>query len=88
MQALNLGRNPLTDTGLKDLTGFANLRELYLCETKISDVGLQQLGSLKNLRLLMIFYTHVTKEGVQSLQQTLPGCKIVVWSPLPPTKRF
>jgi hypothetical protein len=69
-------RTKVTDSGLKELAGLQELRELSLRFSPITDVGLKELVGLKSLRKVEIGETKVTDAGVAELQKALPDCKI------------
>jgi hypothetical protein len=73
---LALCRGPLTDVGLRELTGLKNLISLDLRDTRVTDAGLKELAGLKNLATLYLHGTQVTAAGVAELQKALPKCKI------------
>ena len=57
--------------------GLTNLNALGLSYTKITDAGLVHLKGLKNLKLLTLHYLGVIEAGIKTLQESLPGCKII-----------
>ena len=58
---------PLTDAGLKELTGLKSLQSLNLGRTKITDAGLKELAGLKSLQSLNLRNTKVTDAGLKEL---------------------
>jgi hypothetical protein len=60
---------------LKGLTKLSVL-SLYGCQM-ITDAGLVHLKGLSKLEELSLFYTKITDAGVKTLQESLPGCKII-----------
>ena len=65
--SVDLSGAPLTDTGLKELHVFPNLRSLTLSETQISDVGLRELTAFKGLTDVALSRTAVTDAGLKAL---------------------
>src|SRR5688572_10327493 len=57
----------VTDAGLGELTGLANLRYLYLNDTPITDAGLVHLAGLGKLEELSLTHTQVTGPGLLQL---------------------
>lgn len=74
---INLIGAAIDDVGLIHLSGFTNLKVLWLDETSITDAGLVHLHRLTSLKTLSLEGTSVTDAGVDSLQAVLPSCKIV-----------
>jgi hypothetical protein len=66
----------LTDAGLKELAGLANLQRLDLRHTKVTDAGLKDLTGFKRLKELRVGGTRITDAGVMQLQKALPQCKV------------
>jgi Leucine-rich repeat (LRR) protein len=66
----------VTNDGLRELEGLANLEELNLPNTRISDAGLVHLEGLKRLKRLNLSGTRVTDAGLNRLRAALPGCQI------------
>ncbi|MBD3285689.1 hypothetical protein GF359_04460 [candidate division WOR-3 bacterium] len=58
----------VSDSGLRYLSNFKNLRHLCLCENKVTDEGLRYLSDLKNLTSLDLEFTHCTDEGISYLK--------------------
>ncbi|MBC7857131.1 MAG: hypothetical protein IAF94_27180 [Pirellulaceae bacterium] len=57
----------ITDAGLADLSGLANLHYLYLNDSPITDAGLVHLAGLTNLEELSLTHTQVTGPGLVQL---------------------
>ncbi|MGI8978684.1 MAG: leucine-rich repeat domain-containing protein [Pirellulaceae bacterium] len=57
----------ITDAGLADLSGLANLQYLYLNDSPITDAGLVHLAGLTNLEELSLTHTQVTGLGLVQL---------------------
>jgi hypothetical protein len=72
---LLLGKTPIGDADLANISAFTNLTHLSLNETKVSDAGLRHLYSLK-LAVLDLRGTEVTAEGVKQLKQAIRGVMI------------
>lgn len=68
---LALGRNPITDDGLKHLVGLPLVR-LDLSSTGVTDEGLTRLGGIQTLKVLYIGDTAITSRGIDSLSRLLP----------------
>ncbi len=66
---LKLADSKITDSSLKIVSGFANLRSLYLERTAITDAGVAQLSTLKELQNLNLVGTGVTAAGLLSLSK-------------------
>jgi hypothetical protein len=73
---LELNSTPVTDAGLKHVSGLHKLRALMLDETLVTDEGLTHLAGLSNLVVLKVRGTAVTPDGVGRLQKALPHCRI------------
>jgi len=58
---------PITDAGLKHLTGNETIEGMTLGRTQISDEGLSVIGTLPNLRGLALFDNDIGDEGVEHL---------------------
>ncbi|HIE96237.1 MAG TPA: hypothetical protein EYG03_13705 [Planctomycetes bacterium] len=58
---------PLTDAGLRNLRGLANVQKIWLNGTKITDAGLVHLTGLSTLKELGLFETDVTDAGLEQL---------------------
>ena len=57
----------ITDAGLAELSGLANLQYLYLNDTPITDAGLVHLARLSSLEELSLTHTQVTGPGLAHL---------------------
>lgn len=57
----------VTDAGLAELSGHANLQYLYLNDTPITDAGLVHLARLSSLEELSLAHTQVTGPGLIQL---------------------
>ena len=57
----------VTDAGLGELSGLANLQYLYLNDTPITDAGLVHIASLRSLEELSLTNTQVTGAGLMQL---------------------
>lgn len=70
LRKLDLDRNAVTDTGLKNLAGMKRLRELHLggC-LQVTDAGLKHLRDLEALEYLSVSSTHVTDAGLEYLPE-------------------
>ncbi|MCP4785048.1 MAG: hypothetical protein GY903_20445 [Fuerstiella sp.] len=58
---------PLTDAGLRNLQGLANVQKVWLNGTKITDAGLAHLKGLSTLKELGLFQTDITDAGLDQL---------------------
>jgi hypothetical protein len=67
---------PITDVGLKELTGLKNLRNLDLTSTKVTDEGLKELGGREVLEEVKVSSTSVTAAGKAGLKKALPKCVV------------
>ena len=65
--SVSLWSRQVTDTGLKELAGLKQLRDLDIGETKVSDLGLKELAGLLQLRTLKLNATKVTDVGLNEL---------------------
>jgi Leucine rich repeat len=52
LKVLDVSRNALTSLNESDLTGFVNLREIYLIHNHINSVSWEAFGKLNNLRIV------------------------------------
>lgn len=57
----------ITDEGLAELSGLANLQYLYLNDTPVTDAGLVHLAGLSRLEELSLTHTQVTGPGLVQL---------------------
>jgi uncharacterized membrane protein len=64
-----LARTKITDTGLKTLATFANLRTIDLAHTAVTSAGVPILARLSHLRSLNLTATVVDDTGVASLRR-------------------
>ena len=79
LQELRMNNNPqLTNIGLDNLKHF-QLKKLSIAKCKqINDEGLKSLEGIKTLQILNVKgCPRVTIHGIKSLQQAIPGIKIV-----------
>ncbi len=78
--SLEVGKLPVTDSDLKIISHFKNLRRLNLNFTDVSGKGLQSLSTLEHLKRLYLCGTRITFED---LKQTLPSLKslatLAIW---------
>jgi hypothetical protein len=72
LQSLSLSATPVTDAGMKELTGLKGLQWLFLNGTKVADAGLKELAALKELKELDLIDTPVTDAGAAELRKALP----------------
>ena len=66
---LKLSRTSITDEGLKELSGFTNLRRLFIDNTSISDQGIESISGNNDLTYLNLVGTGLTDQGIQYLNQ-------------------
>lgn len=66
---LNLAGTAVTDAGLAELAGFAQLRRLNLSRTAIGDAGLAHLRGLARLEVLNLYGSKVTDAGLAHLRE-------------------
>jgi hypothetical protein len=59
--------HPVSDAGLKELVGFADLAALDLSGTLVTDAGMKSIAALKNLTHLRLAGTRVTGTGLKEL---------------------
>ena len=64
-----LARTKITDTGLKTLATFANLRTVDLAHTAVTSAGVPILARLSHLQSLNLTATAVDDTGVASLRR-------------------
>ena len=64
-----LARTKVTDTGLKTLATFANLRTVDLAHTAVTSAGVPILARLSHLQSLNLTATAVDDTGVASLRR-------------------
>ena len=74
--SLDLAKMPVTDSDIKTISEFENLRRLNLSFTAVNGTTLQQLQKLKFLKSLSLSGTNVTAAQLQQLQK-LPALKTV-----------
>ena len=78
LEALDLERSDVTDTGIATIKNLNDLKYLGLRLTAVTDIGLRQLEGLKGLQFLDLYKCpSITDEGVARLQKALPKCQIV-----------
>ena len=73
---LDLRGAPVTDKGIKQLTGLGNLTRLGLAETQISDAAIDSLIEIKYLENVDLSGTRTTAEGRARLIKARPGLGI------------
>jgi hypothetical protein len=76
LQKLDIGPD-LTDDGMVQLKGLADLRQISIWGAPITDKGLEPLKGLTKLERVSFFNTTVTKEDIADLQKALPKAKVV-----------
>jgi hypothetical protein len=77
LQDFDLSFSPVTDSQLRDLGRFPDLRHLILGSTPIGDDGLKHLAEVNTLNRLWIPGTAVTDEGLRQLRR-LPNLSSLV----------
>ncbi|MBD3675093.1 MAG: hypothetical protein HUJ26_16370 [Planctomycetaceae bacterium] len=70
LRELYLEDTQLTDTGVRELLGFQNLRVLVLTGTRISDTGVSLLANLETIDVLCLDSTNITGQGLSDLPDT------------------
>ena len=65
---LKMGSSTITDSALKIISTFHNLRRLQIDHTQISDTGLAYLKNLVELRYLNLVGTRITGKGLKELK--------------------
>jgi len=73
LRYLSLGGTSITDAGLENLGGMAQLQALDLGGTNITDAGLVQLGKIRSLKEVNVTHTPVTEGGTAALLEALPN---------------
>jgi hypothetical protein len=76
LRSLKLNHNPLTDTGVKQLTGLLSLEEMMLGGTQISDKCLTAFKPCKSLRYFDVRATGVTTAGHGYIRNVAPQCTV------------
>ncbi|MCX6856190.1 MAG: hypothetical protein NTV80_14940 [Verrucomicrobia bacterium] len=79
ISSLDLAKTKVTDTGLKALAGFKNLKELHLEGTGITDAGLDHLAGLTSLEYLNLYNTKVTDAGMPKLAGLTKLKSLYLW---------
>ena len=69
-----LARTRISDSGVKALAAWENLRTIDLTRTAVTSRGIEALAALKNLEMLNLTNTTVDDSGVRALQE-LPQLK-------------
>jgi internalin A len=64
---LDLSGLRVTDTTMKLIGGFAELRSLSLHDTRVTDAGIEELRSLPQLKTLCLEGVQITDEGLSAL---------------------
>lgn len=72
LKSLSLSDCPITDEGLKSISGLDNLRWLYLGNTRITDAGVHHLTKLVNLEYLDLRETAVSEAREGDLRAFCP----------------
>jgi hypothetical protein len=80
LRRLYLEGTPVSDSGLKYLTGLKELAHLDLSQTGISDAGMAELARLEGLRTLIIRGCHdVSADAIRAARKTNP--KLLITGP-------
>jgi hypothetical protein len=64
LQAVWLGGNPISNSGLRHLRSIPSIEFIGLAQTQVSDEGFEYLQGLPNLRVLSIWGTAITDKGL------------------------
>ena len=78
--ACRLRVRPITDAGLRRITGLSQLRSLRLEGSLITDAGLGYIARLSRLRELWLIDDRTTDGAVEKLKNLLPDCEITHYS--------
>ena len=82
LRTLWLSYTGTTDRDLKRvITGLKNIEDVYLVGIPITDGGLEHLRNLPKLKYVFLKGTKTTPGGLATLQERLPGCRVVGWRP-------
>jgi len=65
---LKMGSSTISDSALRILSSFHNLRRLQIDHTQVTDTGLAYLKDLTELRYLNLVGTRITAKGVKELK--------------------
>jgi hypothetical protein len=76
---LNLRHAGITDSQVKTIAGFSNLRRLRLEENAITDIAAADIAGLKNLTYLNLTNTKVTDAGLDQVAALPKLSRIYVW---------
>lgn len=76
---LSLQDNQVTDTHLKTIAQFKNLKQLYLNKNAITDKGIAELKTIETLKSLNLYGTEVSKESFASLVNFKSLQNVYVW---------
>jgi hypothetical protein len=76
---LNLRHAGITDSQVKTIAGFSNLRRLRLEENAITDTAAADIAGLKNLTYLNLTNTKVTDAGLDQVAALPKLSRIYVW---------
>lgn len=74
---LELGANPITDTGIQKLAELKSLRVLDLSDTLITDQGLKELKHVQSLTSLSVAGCQVCDSEVAALIRELPNLEMI-----------
>lgn len=77
LKGLNLNLNPVTDDGLKSISGMSTLEKISLGETSVTDAGLAHLSPLTKLQKIWLQNTAITDAGLAHLSN-LPELSFLV----------
>ncbi len=76
LQKLHLQNNPISDEGVKQLSGLSFLESINLSGTKITSQSLNDLATCKELKKLFLYNTGVSEEQIAALKKNNPALQI------------
>jgi hypothetical protein len=76
LEWLVLNNLPITDGGLRQISGVPHLHNLYLSGTLVTDNCISHFATLGKLEYLNIERTKITAAGIKKLHEILPNAEI------------
>lgn len=73
---LDLGENPLTDVGGKQLGGLVNLDRIHLDKTQVSNLTVPAFRLSKNMTQFDAYQTGISTVGAEQLKKYAPNVKV------------